>query len=283
MVDLFEDGYVDVGIFQPTSLRQWYTDGFNTTERNGARPRSTRASCSSTELGPARRGRRSRSSGRARRALAPKGRQALHRGVDGRLARWKLPIPRPTGTSPSPRSSGSRTSTCTRDRRSGRSTRTPSTCPTSTTRRPTSRTSTSSSSMSACRASRTSASWPRRSPTCTPGCPSSIGGLMHARPRFFAKVMGELLFWVGEDKMTFGSDYCIWEPKWQVEGFVDWDMPDGEEYADYPRLGVDGQEEDPRAQRGRAVRHRGAVRAAGIRLPTSRPSARRSVGPGVQG
>src|SRR6266540_2978271 len=24
-----------------------------------------------------------------------------------------------------------------------------------------------------------------------------VGGLMHARPRFFAKVMGELLFWVG--------------------------------------------------------------------------------------
>ena len=28
-----------------------------------------------------------------------------------------------------------------------------------------------------------------------------LGGLMYARPRFFAKVMGELLFWVGEDKM----------------------------------------------------------------------------------
>jgi uncharacterized protein len=63
-----------------------------------------------------------------------------------------------------------------------------------------------------------------------------IGGLMHARPKFFAKVMGELLFWVGEDKMTFGSDYGIWEPKWQVEGFVDWQMPDDEAFADYPRL-----------------------------------------------
>jgi len=62
-----------------------------------------------------------------------------------------------------------------------------------------------------------------------------IGGLMHARPRFFAKVLGELLFWVGEDKMLFGSDYGIWEPKWQVEGFVDWDYPD-ETYSDYPRL-----------------------------------------------
>jgi uncharacterized protein len=53
--------------------------------------------------------------------------------------------------------------------------------------------------------------------------------------------MGELLFWVGEDKMTFGSDYAIWEPKWQVEGFVDWEMPDSEDFADYPRLGVDGK------------------------------------------
>jgi hypothetical protein len=62
-----------------------------------------------------------------------------------------------------------------------------------------------------------------------------IGGLMFARPKFFAKVMGELLFWVGEDKMTFGSDYGIWEPKWQIEGFVDWDYP-GDEFSDYPRV-----------------------------------------------
>ena len=63
-----------------------------------------------------------------------------------------------------------------------------------------------------------------------------IGGLMHARPKFFAKVMGELLFWVGEDKMTFGGDYNIWTPKWQVEGFVDWQMPDEDAFTDYPRL-----------------------------------------------
>ncbi|HEY3728128.1 MAG TPA: amidohydrolase family protein [Solirubrobacteraceae bacterium] len=62
-----------------------------------------------------------------------------------------------------------------------------------------------------------------------------IGGLMFARPRFFSKVMGELLFWVGEDKMLFGSDYGIWEPKWQIEGFLGWDYPD-EEYSDYPRV-----------------------------------------------
>ena len=36
MKDVFEDGYVDKAIFQPTYLKEWYSDGFNTTERNGA-------------------------------------------------------------------------------------------------------------------------------------------------------------------------------------------------------------------------------------------------------
>ena len=75
-------------------------------------------------------------------------------------------------------------------------------------------------------------------PNVYAGLSVAIGGLMYARPKFFAKVMGELLFWVGEDKMTFGSDYSIWEPKWQVEGFVDWDYPDEEQFSDYPRVNV---------------------------------------------
>ena len=89
-----------------------------------------------------------------------------------------------------------------------------------------------------------------------------VGGLMHARPNFFAKVMGELLFWVGEDKMLFGSDYAIWEPKWQIEGLVDWEMPDDEAFSDFPRLGVEGKKQDPRPQRREAVRRRGAGGAA---------------------
>jgi len=68
-----------------------------------------------------------------------------------------------------------------------------------------------------------------------------VGGLMHARPRFFAKVMGELLFWVGEDKMLWASDYAIWEPRWQVEGFVDWTSPEDVEFSDYPRLTTNGK------------------------------------------
>jgi predicted TIM-barrel fold metal-dependent hydrolase len=73
-------------------------------------------------------------------------------------------------------------------------------------------------------------------PNVYAGLAVAIGGLMHARPRFFSKVMGELLFWVGEDKMLFGSDYAIWEPKWQVEGFVDWDYPHDDQFSDYPAV-----------------------------------------------
>jgi hypothetical protein len=40
--------------------------------------------------------------------------------------------------------------------------------------------------------------------------------------------------------MLFGADYAIWEPRWQVEGLVDWDYPD-DTFSDYPRLGVDGK------------------------------------------
>jgi predicted TIM-barrel fold metal-dependent hydrolase len=63
-----------------------------------------------------------------------------------------------------------------------------------------------------------------------------IGALMHARPRFFARVMGELLFWVGEDKMLYGSDYAIWEPKWQLEGFLKWNFPNDPAFSDYPEV-----------------------------------------------
>ena len=91
-----------------------------------------------------------------------------------------------------------------------------------------------------------------------------IGGLMYARPKFFAKVMGELLFWVGEDKMTFGSDYGIWEPKWQVEGFVDWEFPE-RGILRLPAPWHRGQEEDPRSQCRQAVRHRGAGRVPAAR------------------
>jgi uncharacterized protein len=62
--------------------------------------------------------------------------------------------------------------------------------------------------------------------------PNVYGGLavalpfVHTRPRYFAKVLGELLYWLGEDRLLFGSDYGIWSPKWLVEALVEFEMPE---------------------------------------------------------
>jgi predicted TIM-barrel fold metal-dependent hydrolase len=49
---------------------------------------------------------------------------------------------------------------------------------------------------------------------------------IHSRPGYFAKVISELLFWIGEDKILFGSDYGIWTPGWLVEKFMNFQLPD---------------------------------------------------------
>jgi len=62
--------------------------------------------------------------------------------------------------------------------------------------------------------------------------PNVYGGLavampfIHSRPRYFAQIIGELLYWIGEDKILFASDYAIWQPKWLVEKFVDFQIPE---------------------------------------------------------
>ncbi len=48
---------------------------------------------------------------------------------------------------------------------------------------------------------------------------------IHSRPGYFAKVISELLFWIGEDKILFGSDYGIWTPDWLVEAFMNFQLP----------------------------------------------------------
>jgi predicted TIM-barrel fold metal-dependent hydrolase len=45
------------------------------------------------------------------------------------------------------------------------------------------------------------------------------------RPRYFAEVMANLLFWIGPEKILFGSDYAIWEPKWLIERFMNFQLP----------------------------------------------------------
>jgi predicted TIM-barrel fold metal-dependent hydrolase len=70
--------------------------------------------------------------------------------------------------------------------------------------------------------------------------PNVYGGLavampfIYSRPRYFGQVVGELLYWLGEDRLTFASDYALWHPKWLVEMFVDYQYP--EDFTEYPEL-----------------------------------------------
>ncbi len=50
---------------------------------------------------------------------------------------------------------------------------------------------------------------------------------IHSRPAYFAHIISELLFWVGEDKILYGSDYAIWTPHWLVNRFMEFELPEG--------------------------------------------------------
>ena len=39
------------------------------------------------------------------------------------------------------------------------------------------------------------------------------------------EVLAELLWWLGEDRLLFASDYALWSPKWIVEKFMEFDFP----------------------------------------------------------
>jgi predicted TIM-barrel fold metal-dependent hydrolase len=74
--------------------------------------------------------------------------------------------------------------------------------------------------------------------------PNVYGGLsvampfIHPRPRYFAQIIGELLFWLGEDRLLFSSDYALWQPKWIVEKFVDFQIPEDMQ-SEYGQLTTD--------------------------------------------
>jgi predicted TIM-barrel fold metal-dependent hydrolase len=67
--------------------------------------------------------------------------------------------------------------------------------------------------------------------------PNVYGGLavampfIYAKPRYFAQVIG--------DRILFASDYAIWQPKWLVEMFVDFEYPEDAEFDDYAEITPD--------------------------------------------
>lgn len=242
MKDVFEDGYVDVAIFQPTNLKQWYTEGFNTVERDALLKEKYPDKFVLNTTFDAR-----------------EGDEGL-RKLESDVARWgckgvKLYTAEWRGDSRG------------WDLKSDEAARYLAKC--------------QELGIKNVHVHKGPTIWPLdkdafdvrdidfaatnfpelnfivehvglpriedfcfmavQEPNVYAGLAVVVGGLMHARPRFFNKVMGELLFWLGEDKLIFGADYAIWEPKWQVEGFVDWNMPDTEEYSDYGKVSVEAK------------------------------------------
>src|SRR6185312_4326097 len=242
MSDVFDKGHVDVAIFQPTYLRQWYTEGFNTTEHNGALaekhpgkflvntrfdPRDGDVGLKELEENVARWG--------------SQGLKLYTAEWKGDSRGWTLKDPEAYTYLARAQELGIKNIHVHKG---------PTIWPLDKDAFDVADVDHAATDFPALNFIVEHVGLPRiedfcfmatQEPNVYAGLAVVLGGLMHARPRFFAKVMGELLFWVGEDKMTFGSDYAIWEPKWQVEGLVDWDYPPGEEYDDYPRLGTAGK------------------------------------------
>jgi uncharacterized protein len=56
-------------------------------------------------------------------------------------------------------------------------------------------------------------------------------------PRQFAEWIGKLMFWCGEDKIIYGSESPIWHPKWALDAFWNFEIPQNlvEGYG-YPQL-----------------------------------------------
>lgn len=46
------------------------------------------------------------------------------------------------------------------------------------------------------------------------------------QPKYFAHVISQLLMWLGPDKLLYGSDYGIWTPDWLVEDFMAFELPE---------------------------------------------------------
>ena len=48
---------------------------------------------------------------------------------------------------------------------------------------------------------------------------------VHNRPRYFAEVMANLLFWLGPDRIIYGTDFPIWYPHWQLDDLMAFELP----------------------------------------------------------
>jgi predicted TIM-barrel fold metal-dependent hydrolase len=239
MKDLFEDGYVDKAIFQPTNLRQWYTEGFNTTEADGGMSeRHPGKFIVNTTFDP-------REGDDGLKGLEERVKRWGAKGVKlytaewlGESRGWTLQDPETDRFLDKCQELGVKNIHIHKG---------PTIWPLDKDAFDVKDVDHAATNFPDLNFIVEHVGLPRiedfcfmatQEPNVYAGLSVVVGGLMHARPRFFAKVMGELMFWLGEDRIVFGSDYAIWEPRWQIEGFVDWQMPAGEEFSDYAQFSV---------------------------------------------
>ena len=75
--------------------------------------------------------------------------------------------------------------------------------------------------------------------------PNVYGGIAVAapmvanRPKKFGEIMGELLYWLGEDRILFGSDYALWNPDWLVDMVMNAEMTDDQKAEYGVELSID--------------------------------------------
>ncbi|MHB1738883.1 MAG: amidohydrolase family protein [Actinomycetes bacterium] len=226
MHDLFEIGYVDKAIFQPTYLTDFYVDGFNTTEQDGA----------IAERNP----------GKfiVNGAFDPRDGEAGLESLEALASRWKLQGVKLYTAEWKGASRGWKLSDPWSFRylekcqelgiRNIHVHKGPTIYPLNMDAFDVTDVDEAASAFPGLRFIVEHVGLPRLEAFCWIATqePNVYGGLavampfIHTRPRYFAQIIGELLYWLDEDRILFASDYAIWQPKWLVEKFVDFQIPE---------------------------------------------------------
>ena len=240
MKDVFEDGYVDVAIFQPTYLKEWYKEGFNTTERNATHGRKHPGKfIYNTPLGPARRRRGPRGArGRTSSGTAPRASSSTRaEWNDGSRGLEAHAIPAAYRYLEACQELGIKNIHVHKG---------PTIWPLDKDAFDVSDVDHAATDFPELNFIVEHVGLPRiedfcfmatQEPNVYAGLAVVIGGLMHARPKFFAKVMGELLFWVGEDKMTLRQRLrASGSPSGRSRASSTGSIPDDDAFSDYPRM-----------------------------------------------
>jgi predicted TIM-barrel fold metal-dependent hydrolase len=235
--DLFEDGYVDVGIFQPTYLTDFYVNGFNTTEQNGVIAEKHPGKLIVNGSWDPRDG----EAGLA--ALAELAERWQLKGVKlytaewkGESKGWKLTDPWSYRYLEKCQELGIKNIHIHKG---------PTIWPLNRDSFDVADVDDAASTFPELNFIVEHVGLPRLEDFCWIATqePNVYGGLavampfIHSRPRYFAQIVGELLYWIGEDRISFASDYAIWTPDWLIEKFVDFSIP--EDMTEYPELTTD--------------------------------------------